>query len=77
MKTQTPMPADSQKSHSMNATKRCPFCGSTQGVSLMEDGEHRQVECTHCGARGPKVAGERAAERAVMLWNNLIGVSRR
>lgn len=33
--------------------KRCPFCGSDDGVKVMGSGEDRRVGCLNCGAQGP------------------------
>ena len=62
----------------MTPLNNCPFCnsmsvsvrGPAQPVDkrIAED-DARYVECGYCDARGPKVKGENAEARAVMLWN--------
>ena len=59
-------------SGSVQTWKRCPFCGSMD-IVLRDNGGHRWVECIYCEARGPRVSGDHAKERAVMMWNVLSG----
>lgn len=64
----------------MTDPNRCPFCGM-QSVVLREEaravGQPNEevscwVACDYCDARGPRVKGARATERAVMLWNKAV-----
>ena len=61
---------------SVREWKHCPFCGSSE-VALRDNGGNRWVECLYCDARGPRVSGELAEERAVMMWNELLGKKHR
>jgi len=47
----------------------CPFCGSVSYVFMTDEGGQVHVECGYCRAQGPTVSGDRAADRATMLWN--------
>lgn len=61
----------------MEEPNRCPFCGMMSvgvkhepcAIGAGPDTVPWFVECGYCDARGPRVKGDRAAERAIMLWN--------
>ena len=50
------------------ALKKCPYCGKSDHLSVIDHGIEYLVECS-CGARGPSAPWSR--EDAVNAWNAL------
>jgi len=48
----------------METLKPCPFCGSVEDLTYMDD---HCVDCLNCGASGPMADGQRSTAEE---WNN-------